>query len=119
MIKITLSGGLLIGILTSNAQDTTCTYFTGKNVYHIDYQQDTILSISKQTAKFYEVNLTYGDVLCLHFYDKKSRIRKVIITFFDGSTNMQVLNSKDYVYFSPPGTIKVSVGKPRFLIACN
>ena len=72
MKKITITVGLVAAMLSTNAQDTLCTYFTGKDVYHFDYQQDTILSISKQTAKFYEVNLTYGDVLCLHFDDNKS-----------------------------------------------
>ena len=57
MKKLTLSIGLLVGILSANAQDTLCTYFTGKDVYHFDYQQDTILSKDKQTTKFYQVNL--------------------------------------------------------------
>ena len=116
MKKITITVGLVAAMLSTNAQDTLCTYFTGKDVYHFDYQQDTILSISKQTAKFYEVNLTYGDVLCLHFDDNKSRVRKVITTFHDGETVSEVLDSKGYVYYSARGVVKVLVSRPRLAI---
>ena len=54
--------------------------------------------------------------MCLDFSDDKSRVRKVITTFFDGQTVVDVLDSKNDVYFSPQGTTKVSVGKPRFLM---
>ena len=116
MKKITLSIGLLAGILSSNAQDTLCTYFKGKDVYHFDYQQDTILSVDKQTTKFYEINLKYGDVLCLDLSDEKLRVRKVITTFFDGTTLTEVLDSKDDVYYTTLGVTKVLVGKPKLAV---
>ena len=81
------------------AQDTTCTYFTGKRVIEF---------------KYYEINLKYGDVLCLDFSDEKARTRKVITEFFDGSFREDILDSKDNVYYSPRGTVKVLVGKPKF-----
>ena len=56
MKKITLSIGLLIGILTSNAQDTTCTYFIGERVIEFDYQTSTPLFETIQTSKYYEEN---------------------------------------------------------------
>ena len=114
MKKITLSIGLLAGILTSNAQDTTCTYFTGKRVIEFDYYTSEILYEKKQNSKYYEINLKYGDVLCLDLSDEKNRTRKVITTFFDGSMREDVLDSKNNVYYSPRGTVKVLVGKPRF-----
>ena len=117
MKKITLSIGLLAGILTSSAQDTTCTMFSKKLVLEFDYQKDEILYEKEQNSKYYDVTIKYGDVLCLHLYDKKSRIRRVITTFFDGSTNEEILESKSNVYYSPQGATKVSVGKPRFFIA--
>ena len=86
MKKLTLSVGLLMGVMSAKAQDT----------------------------KYYEINLKYGDVLCLDLNDEKNRTRKVITTFFDGSTREDVLDSKDNVYFSPQGTVKVQVSKPRF-----
>tara|TARA_R110002020_G_scaffold84518_1_gene209300 strand:+ start:835 stop:1191 length:357 start_codon:yes stop_codon:yes gene_type:complete len=116
MKKLTLSVGLIASMLSANAQDTLCTYFKGKDVYHFDYQQDTILYKVVQKQKYYEVNLKYGDVLCLDLSDEKLRVRKVITTFFDGSTSTQVLDSKDHVYYTQRGVVKVSVGKPKFTI---
>lgn len=116
MKKITISVALLASVLTLKAQDTTCTYFTGKEVYEFDYQMDTILYWEEQTTKFFEIKVGYGDVLCLDLSDEKNRVRKVITTFFDGETITQVLDSKNNVYYSPKGTAKISVGKPRLAI---
>ena len=116
MKKLTLSIGLVAAILSAKAQDTTCTYFTGKKVYEFDYQVDTILHRDEQTTKFYDIEVKYGNVLCLDLSDHKNRVRKVIITFFDGTTNTEVLDSKDEVYFTPRGVVKVSVGRPRLNI---
>ena len=112
MKKITLSIGLVAAMFTAKSQDTLCTYFTGDHVFHVDYQQDTILSHEWIKAGFYEVNIKYGDILRLDLNDKKSRIRKVITTLFDGSTRTDILNSEDDIYFTPRGTVKVLVGKP-------
>ena len=117
MKKITLSIGLVAAILSAKAQDTSCTYFTGKKVIEFDYKVDTILSIDQQTTKFYDIHIEYGDVLCLDLSDNKNRLRKVVTTFFDGETVTQVLDSKNSVYYSPKGATKVSVGKSRVLIA--
>ena len=116
MKKLTLSIGLVAAILSAKAQDTTCTYFRGKRVIEFDYQTSEILYEVEQTNKFYDVEVKYGNVLCLDLSDKKNRVRKVITTFFDGSTREDVLDSKDYVYYSPQGTTKVSVGRPRLAI---
>ena len=114
MKKLTLSVGLLMGILSANAQDTTCTYFVGKRVIEFDYYMDTILYEKVHNSKYYEINLTYGDVLCLDFSDEKARTRKLITTFFDGSTREDILDSKNNVYYSPRGAVEILVGKPRF-----
>jgi len=116
MKKLTLSIGLVAAILSAKAQDTTCTYFTGKRVIEFNYQTSEVLYEVEQAKKFYNIEVKYGDVLCLDLSDKKNRVRKVITTFFDGSTREDVLDSKDYVYYSPPGTAKVSVGRPRLAI---
>jgi len=116
MKKITISIALLASVLTLKAQDTTCTYFTGKKVYEFDYQMDTILWWENQTTKFYDIEVKYGNVLCLDLSDEKNRVRKVITTFFDGETITQVLDSKNNVYYSPKGASKVSVGKPKLAI---
>jgi hypothetical protein len=112
MLTIAISGFSQNAI---HVPDTACVYFTGKEVYHFDYQQDTILSKDEQTSKFYEINLTYGQTLCLDLSDEKPRLRKVITEFFDGSTTTQVLESENNVYFSPIGVVKVLVSKPRII----
>ena len=116
MKKLTLSVGLIAAMLSANAQDTLCTYFEGNDVYHFDFQADTIISVEKQSTKFYQINLKYGDVLCLDLADNKNRVRKVIITFFDGTKVEEVLDSKNNVYYSPMGATKIEIGKPKFAI---
>ena len=116
MKKLTLSVGLLMGILSSNAQDTTCTYFEGQRVIEFNYYTSEILYEVKHNNKFYEINLEYGDVLCLDLNDMKSRVRKVITIFFDGESKTEVLKSKNNVYYSPRGAVKVKVSKPKLMI---
>jgi len=114
MKKLTLSIGLVAAVLSAKAQDTTCTYFKGKRVLEFNYQTSEVLYEVEQNNRFYDIEVKYGNVLCLDLSDDKNRTRKVITTFFDGSTQEDVLDSKDNVYFSPQGTTKVSVGRPRF-----
>ena len=115
MKKLTLSVGLLMGVMSMKAQDTTCTYFKGERVIEFDYYMDTILYEKVHDSKYYTINVKFRDVLCLDFSDEKNRTRKVITTFFDGSTKEYILDSKNDVYYSPFGTIKVLVGKPKLL----
>ena len=75
MKKITLSIGLLAGILSANAQDTTCTYFKGKRVLEFDYQTSEIIYEVEQKKRFYDIEVKYGDVLCLDLSDKKRKVR--------------------------------------------
>jgi len=114
MKKLTLSIGLVAAILSAKAQDTTCTYFKGKRVLEFNYQTSEVLYEVEQNNRFYDIEVKYGDVLCLDFSDDKTRTRKVITTFFDGSTREDILDSQDNVYYSPQGATKVSVGRPRF-----
>ena len=116
MKKLTLSIGLVAAILSTKAQDTTCTYFKGKRVVEFNYQTSEILYEVEQNNKYYDIEVKYGNVLCLDLSDDKNRVRKVITTFFDGGTMVDVLDSKNDVYYSPRGTTKVSVGKPRLAI---
>ena len=116
MKKLTLSIGLIAAMLSSNAQDTTCTYFTGKRVLEFDYQTNELLYEVKHDSKYYDINIKYGDVLCLDLSDDRNRIRKIITTFFDGDTTVDILDSKHKVYYSPQGATKISVSKPRLAI---
>ena len=116
MKKITLSVGLLAAIMSVKAQDTTCTYFTGKRVLEFDYKMDTILYEQEHKTKFFDITVKYGDVLCLDLSDDKTRVRKVITVFFDGQSVEQVLDSKDDVYYTNVGVTKVLVGRPKLAI---
>jgi hypothetical protein len=116
MKKLTLSIGLVAAILSANAQDTTCTYFKDKRVIEFDYQTSEILYEVEHKNKYYNIDIKYGDVLCLDLNDDKNRVRKVIVTYFDGETMEEVLDSKNNVYYSPRGTTKVSVSKPKIAI---
>ena len=114
MKKLTLSIGLVAAILSAKAQDTTCTYFKGKRVLEFDFQTSEIIYEVEQKTKYYDITVKSGDVLCLDLSDDKKRFRKVITTFVDDSTREDILNSTHKIYFSPQGTIKVSVSRPRW-----
>tara|TARA_R110002020_G_scaffold130797_1_gene292512 strand:- start:310 stop:666 length:357 start_codon:yes stop_codon:yes gene_type:complete len=117
MKKLTLSIALVAGIMSAKAQDTTCTYFQGKRVLEFDYQTSEVINGVKQNSKYYDIEVKYGNVVCLDFSDNKNRVRKVITTFFDGSSREDILDSKNNVYYSPLGVVKISVSKSRF--ACK
>ena len=119
MKKITLSISLVAAILSAKAQDTTCTYFTGKRVLEFDYQTNEVLYEVEQKSKYYDIEVKYGNVLCLDLSDHKSKVRKVITTFFDGTTRTDILDSENNVYYSPRGAVKISVGKSRNIILGN
>jgi hypothetical protein len=113
MKKLMLCSILSILFFNVFSQDTTCTYFKGKRVIEFDYQTSEIIYEVKQYTRFFDITVEYGDVLCLDLSDEKNRTRKVITTFFDGSTREDTLDSKNSVYFSPQGATKVSVGRPK------
>ena len=104
MKKLTLSISLVAAILSTKAQDTTCTYFKGKRVIEFDYQTNEIMYEVEQKTRYYDIEIKYGDVLCLDLSDKKNKIRKVITTFFDGTTIVEILDSDDKLYYSPQVT---------------
>jgi len=135
MKKLTLSIGLLVGVLSSSAQsqcdsvternkllksDTLCTYFTNNRVFEFNYYTNKVLSEvdfkQAKTGRYFEIEIPYGDALCLHLSDKKNRVRTVIATYFDGTTEKNILTSKDNVYYSQLGVVKVQVGTARTVL---
>ena len=113
MKKLMLCSILSILFFNTYSQDTTCTYFKGKRVLEFDFQTSEIIYELKQKTKYYDITVKYGDVLCLDLSDNKKRFRKVITTFFDGTFREDILDSTHKVYYSPHGTVKVSVGRPK------
>ena len=118
MNKITLTIALVLGFTIANAQDTTCTFFTGERVIEFNYYTSEALYEEKQTQRYYDINVKYGNVLCLDLVDfhKYKKVRKVKITFSDGSTSSKILNSYDDFYYLSNDIVKVSVGKPKLAI---
>ncbi len=112
MKKLILCFFLSILFINSYSQDTICTYFAGEDVYEFDYRMDTIISYDEQTIKFYTIEIAYRQVLCLDLSDKKKRFRKVIIHYDDGEKTTEILDSKDKVYYTPLGSVRVEVGRP-------
>ena len=115
MKKITLSVALLASVLTAKAQDTICTMVKVDEVLEFNYKTSEV--INREDYKgivFIEVN--YGELLCLHLYDKVKRKRKVIVTYPNGERVVEVLDSKDDVYYSPIGPVMVEVRKPKLMI---
>ena len=47
--------------------------------HEFNYQTNEIIGQDEQVNKFYNIDLKYGDVLCLDLNDEKTRFRKVIL----------------------------------------
>ena len=110
MKKITLSVALLASVLTAKAQDTICTMVKTDQVLEFNYQTSEV--INREDYKgivFIEVN--YGELLCLHLYDKVKRKRRVTTTYPNGEQVVQRLNSKNNIYFTQVGPLTVDVKK--------
>ena len=115
MKKLMLCSILSILFINSYSQDTICTYFTGERVIEFDYQTSEIISETVMEGKSYIIDVGYREVLCLDLSDEKKRFRKVITHYDEGEKTLQILDSKDNVYFSPIGPIKIEVRRPTIL----
>jgi len=115
MKKITLSIALVAAIMSAKAQDTTCTMVRGKEIVEFNYQNNEIISREDYQGNVY-IEVNYREVLCLHLFDDKTRVRKVIITYPSGMRIVEVLDSKDDTYYTPVGPLTVEVRKPKLMI---
>ena len=115
MNKVTLIVALVFGFTIANAQDTTCTFFADEHVVEFNYYTDKIIYKEKQIKRYHDVKVKLSNVLCLYLCDqhKYKEVRKVIITYFDGSKSNEILDSYDNVYYLSNDVVKVSVSKPR------
>tara|TARA_R100001594_G_C3948870_1_gene242515 strand:+ start:262 stop:618 length:357 start_codon:yes stop_codon:yes gene_type:complete len=112
MKKLTLSVGLLAGILTSNAQDTTCTMVTKDIVHKFNYYTDEIIRSKDHTEGSVFIDLTYNQVECLHLFDDVKRYRTIILTFDDGTQVSEVVESESNIYFIT-GPARIEVKRPK------
>ena len=115
MKKITLSVALLATMLTAKAQDTICTMVKTNEVIEFEYKTSEIIDRADYKGIVF-IEVGYREVLCLHLYDNKLRVRKVIITYPDGEQVVEVLDSKDNVYYSPIGPMTIEVRRPKLML---
>jgi len=114
MRKLMLCSALSILFFNSYTQDTICTMVRLFEVVEFNYQADEVIS-RYDSEKPAIITIGYQEVLCLHLYDEKKRFRKVITTYSDGDKITHILESKDNVYYSPLGVVKVEVRRPTIL----
>ena len=111
MKKLMLCTILSTLFINSYSQDTTCTMVTLDEKIEFNYQTNEIIDREDYKETVY-IKADYREVLCLHLYDEKKRYRKVIITYPDGERVVEVLDSKDDVYYSPIGPVRIEVRRP-------
>ena len=114
MKKLMLFSALSILFFNSYSQDTICTMVRLHEVVEFNYQTDEVIS-RYDSEKPAIITIGYQEVLCLHLYDEKKRFRKVITTYSDGDKTTHILESKDNVYYSPLGVVKIEVRRPTIL----
>jgi hypothetical protein len=114
MKKLTLSIALAAGIMSAKAQDTTCTYFVGNEVYEFNYQTSEIISEDIHNSGLYTIRVKEGDVLCLDFSDTIACTRKVVTTYSDGEEDIVHLDANGKVYYSQDSILRVQVGRPEY-----
>ena len=114
MKKLTLSIGLVAAIMSAKAQDTTQVMITEEKVYY--YQDKNI----KPTKSYLHHNkivfyVKENELLRLHLWSNKLKTRKVTTIYQDNKKNVNILDSKDNLYFSPLGPFKVIINKSKFI----
>ena len=96
------------------AQDTLCVMICLDEILYFDYQTSEVKTRFDHTGDF-ELPVTEGEVMCLHFSDEKKRFRDVTTTFENGEHIHNTFNSKDNVVFSREnwGNITIHISEAR------
>ena len=105
MKKLTLSIGLAISILYSNAQDTTEITVTKEYVYHWVKTLKCERYLHKNNISF---KVKENELLRLHLYDKENTNRKLVI-IRQNDTTINIVPSQDYIYYTPFGPFKLEI----------
>ena len=98
MKQILIIAFMLTGSATF-AQDTLCVMICLDEILYFDYQTSEVKTRFDHTGDF-ELPVTEGEVMCLHFSDGKKRFRDITTTFDDGDHSHETFNTKDKVVFS-------------------
>ena len=114
MKKLMLCFFLSILFINAYSQDTICTMVMQDVVHKFDYYTNTILESNEHTEGSVFINVSDGEVLCLHLFDEKKRYRKVIRYYNDGDVVKDILNSKSNVYYTT-GPVRVEVRRSTIL----
>ena len=120
MKKLTLSIGLVAAMLSAKAQDTICTMVRLHEVIEFNFKTSDIINVRKvYSCELIFIEVDTNEVLCLHLYDEKLRVRKVINHYSNGESVEHVLDSKNNVYYSPDfgEKVLVEVRKSRVFLA--
>jgi hypothetical protein len=99
----------------SQTNDTTYTMLMKKVVLEFDYKTTSILSYQEVNGKV-TLNVAKNEVKCVHLADEKYRVRKVIFEYANGKYVKKILDSKDNIYFSEEGPLKITIGPARLMI---
>ena len=111
MKKLTLSIGLLAGILTSNAQDTTCFLFKDSLVYIFD-NKNKLKNTKKFKEQFYTIKANKNNILGVDLYDEKVCVRLITVIYKDNSYKTFLSDSFDKTYYFDPNVLQVKVSLP-------
>ena len=111
MKKLTLSIGLLAGIITSNAQDTTCFLFKDSLVYIFD-NKNKLKNTKKFKEQFYTIKANKNNILGVDLYDEKVCVRLITVIYKDNSHKNFLSNSFDTTYYFDPNVLQVKVSLP-------
>ena len=113
MKKLTISIGLVVTMLSAKSQDTIETMITPKKVYFF-YSNDSIPYKQYLHNDSIFFNVKSNEVICVHLYDKKLKLRKFTTIYSDyRSKTIHLFNSKDNKYCSPIGPFKLEISKSQ------
>ena len=113
MKQILTIASILIGSVMF-AQDTLCVMICLDEIINFNYTTSEIINRFDHVGD-YEIKVSKGKVMCLHFLDEKKRFRDVTTTFENGDHIHNTFNSENNVIFSKEnwGDVVIHISKAR------
>ena len=105
---------MLLTSLASYSQDTLCVMICLDEIINFNYATSKIINRFDHTGD-YEIKVSKGEVMCLHFCDEKKRYRDVTTTFENGDHIHNTFESEDNVIFSKEswGNITIHISEAK------